>query len=44
MLNLTVLLGYVRNLLGDAKIVRFLNTRHAEMLIEFERMVASEGV
>jgi hypothetical protein len=44
MLNLTVLLGYVRNLLGNAKIVRFLGTRHAEMLSEFERMVAAEGV
>jgi hypothetical protein len=44
MLNLTVLLGYVRKLLGNAKIVRFLNTRHSEMLVEFERIAASEGV
>lgn len=44
MLNLTVLLGYIRRLLGNAKIVKFLGTRHAEMLIEFERIAASDGV
>lgn len=44
MLNLTVLLGYVRKLLSNAKIVKFLGTRHAEMLAEFERMAAAEGV
>ena len=44
MLNLTVLLGYVRKLLGNAKIEKFLSTRHAEMLVEFERIAASEGV
>lgn len=44
MLNLTVLLGYVRRLLGNVKIVRFLGTRHAEMLTEFERIVAADGV
>ena len=44
MLNLTVLLGYVRRLLGNAKIVKFLGTRHAEILTEFERIAASDGV
>lgn len=44
MLNLTVLLGYVRRLLGNTKIVKFLRTRHAEMLAEFERIAASDGV
>lgn len=44
MLNLTVLLGYVRRLLGNTKIVKFLGTRHAEMLAEFERIAASDGV
>ena len=44
MLNLTVLLGYVRKLLENAKIVRFLGTRHPEMLSEFERIAAAEGV
>ena len=44
MLNLTVLLGYVRKLLTNAKIERFLGTRHADMLAEFERIAATEGV
>lgn len=44
MLNLTILLGYVRKLLANAKIERFLGKRHAEMLVEFERIAAAEGV
>ncbi|MCX6872658.1 MAG: ParB N-terminal domain-containing protein [Verrucomicrobia bacterium] len=44
MLNLTVLRGYVRKLLANPKIARFLGTRLAEMLVEFERIVAAEGV
>ena len=44
MLNLTVLLGYVRRLLGNAKIERFLSTRHTDMLVEFERIAATDGV
>lgn len=44
MLNLTVLLGYVRKLLGNPKVERFLGKRHAEMLVEFERIAAAEGV
>jgi hypothetical protein len=37
-------LGYVRKLLANPKIERFLGKRHAEMLVEFERIAASEGV
>ena len=44
MLNLTVLRGYVRKLLANPKIVRFLGNRHAEMLGEFERIAAADGV
>lgn len=44
MLNLTVLLGYIRRLLANSKISRFLNSRHAEMFAEFERIAASDGV
>lgn len=44
MLNLTVLRGYVRKLLENSRIKRFLGTRHAEMLAEFERIAATEGV
>ena len=44
MLNLTVLRGYVRKLLANVKIERFLGTRHPEMLAEFERIAATEEV
>ena len=44
MLNLTVLLGYVRKLLANPKIERFLGSRHGEMLAEFQRITAAEGV
>jgi len=44
MLNLTMLQGYVRKLLANPKVTRFLGTRHAEMLTEFERIAATEGV
>jgi hypothetical protein len=44
MLNLTMLRGYVRKLLVNPKVTRFLGTRHAEMLVEFERIAETEGV
>ena len=44
MLNLTVLRAYVRKLLENTRIKRFLANRHAEMLAEFERIAATEGV
>ena len=44
MLNLTVLRGYVRKLLSNPKVTRFLGTRHVEMLIEFERIAAADGI
>lgn len=44
MLNLTVLRGYVRKLLANPKIVRFLGNRHGEMLGEFERIAEADGV
>ncbi|MBN8460092.1 MAG: ParB N-terminal domain-containing protein [Verrucomicrobia bacterium] len=44
MLNLTVLRGYVRKLLSNPKVTRFLGTRHGEMLIEFERIAAADGI
>jgi len=42
MLNLTVLRAYVRKLLENSRIKRFLGTRHGEMLAEFERLAATE--
>lgn len=44
MLNLTVLRGYVRKLLANTKIVRFLSSRHGELLPELERIAATEEV
>jgi len=42
MLNLTVVRGYVKKLLDNAKIVRFLGTNYADVLTEFETFIASE--
>lgn len=44
MLNLTVLRGYVRKLLANARIKKFLGSRHDELLTEFERIAATEEV
>lgn len=43
MLSLTLFRGYVKKLLDNAKVVRFLNTNYAEILGEFEALVAAEG-
>ena len=42
MLNLTVVRGYVKKLLDNAKIVRFLGTNYADVLTEFETFIANE--
>lgn len=44
MLNLTVARGYVKKLLENAKVVRFLNANHAEILTEFEETTKAETV
>jgi RepB plasmid partitioning protein/ParB-like nuclease domain len=44
MLNLTVLRGYVRKLLANAKIARFLGKRHGDMVEELERIAVADGV
>lgn len=44
MLNLTLARTYIRNLLKNAKIVRFLSTNYSEFLSEFEAIVLSETV
>lgn len=44
MLNLTVLRGYLRKLLGNRRIVRFLAARYPEESAELERIVAEEGI
>jgi hypothetical protein len=44
MLNLTVARGYIKRLLENAKVVRFLNGYYREILAEFESLAASETV
>jgi len=44
MLNLTVIRGYVKKLLENGKVVRFLSSNYQDVFSEFERTVASEGL
>jgi hypothetical protein len=42
MLNLTVARGYIKKLLDNGKVVRFLSVHHADILTEFEAIAAAE--
>jgi hypothetical protein len=42
MLNLTVVRGFIRRILENAKVVRFLNGNHREILAEFESISAAD--
>lgn len=44
MLNLTLARGYVKPLLENAKVVRFLNGNYADILAEFESIAAADRV
>jgi ParB-like chromosome segregation protein Spo0J len=44
MLHLTFARGYIKKLLDNAKVVRFLNANHSDILAEFEAMAAAETV
>jgi ParB/RepB/Spo0J family partition protein len=44
MLNLTCARGYVRKILDNAKVVRFLNTNHPDLFAEFESIAAAEAL
>jgi len=35
---------YIKNLLKNAKVIRYLNTNHAEIYSEFETIAATESV
>ncbi len=43
-LNLTVARGYIKRLLDNAKVLRFLTANHREILSEFETIAAAEGL
>ena len=42
MMNLTLVRTYIKNLLKNAKVVRFLSTNYAELLSAFEDIAAAE--
>jgi hypothetical protein len=42
MLNLTLARGYVKKLLENPKVIKFLTTKHEDMLVEFEAIVGAE--
>lgn len=44
MLNLTLARGYIKKLLDNARIVRFLTANHSDLLAEFESIAATEAL
>lgn len=44
MLNLTLARGYVKKLVDNAKVVRFLNTNYPDIFSEFEAIAAAESL
>jgi ParB-like chromosome segregation protein Spo0J len=44
MLNLTVIVGYVRKLLENGGIMKFLRSRHADLCVELERVAISDAL
>ena len=41
-LNLVIVVGYLRKLLDNARIVRFLSQNHREILVEFQKLVEAK--
>jgi hypothetical protein len=44
MLNLTLARGYVKRLVDNAKVVRFLNAHYADIFSEFEAIAGAESL
>jgi len=44
MLNLTVIRGYLKRLLENSKVVRFLSSKHSDLFPEFERIAAADSI
>jgi len=44
MLNLTVIAGYVRKLLDNGGVLKFLRSRHGDLCTELERVAGSEAI
>ncbi len=44
MLNLTVIRGFLKRLLENVKVVRFISSKHQDLFPEFERIVAADSL
>jgi hypothetical protein len=44
MLNLTLACGYIKKLVDNAKVVRFLNANYSDTFSEFEKIATVETV
>jgi hypothetical protein len=44
MLNFTCARGYIKKLLDNAKVVRFLNANYSDIFPEFEAIAAAEAM
>ena len=44
MLNLTLACGYIKKLVDNAKVVRFLNANYSDIFSEFEKIATAETV
>ena len=44
MLNLVVIVGYLRRLLDNVRVVRFLSQNHREILTEFQKLVETKSL
>ena len=44
MLNLVLAVGYVRGILDNAAVVKYLSRTHSDLMAELERIVASTNV
>lgn len=44
MLNFTVIRGFLKRLLENATVARFISTKHPDLFPEFERIALSEGI
>ena len=44
MLNLVLVVGYLKKLLDNARVVRYLSQHHAEILTEFQKIVETKSL
>lgn len=44
MLNFTVIRGFLKRLLENTKVVRFISTKHQDLFPEFERIVGTDNI